>query len=649
MHLLVRFLPQNVTVEVTPGTTVLEAAYHAGVMINSICGGKGTCGKCRVIVQGDAESFGGREFFSEDEWKAGYRLACRTRIHGNVEILVPEEIQIASHQILTSYIVERLGKLSPLSSARYFELSPPTLDDNLADLERLRRSLLPSGGDLFTTLRVLRVMPRVLRESRWKVTAVLDESGEVIGLIGLRPGNAAARNFGIAVDIGTTTVVLSLVDLTTGNVIAQASNYNKQIMCGEDVLSRITYAEEGGLSRLNQLIIETINYLIAELCNASENCEEIGGKVSAHEISSMAVAGNTTMIHLFLGLDPRYIRYEPYVPSVSIPPIYRAHEIGVNINPDAPVYCVPSRASYVGGDITADVVASGMHLKSEIAMLIDVGTNGEVVLGNSDWLISCSCSAGPAFEGGEVRYGMRAMSGAIERVRILENYDVKYSTIGGTKPRGICGSGLIDLIAEMFLRGLIDKKGHIQQANTSRVRRGEDGMEFVIAWANETAIGKDKITKLDGEQRIVVKEEKGRDIVITENDIANIIRTKAAVYAACCVLLRKVNLSFDDVSKVYIAGGFGNYIDMERAIAIGLLPDLPFNRFVFLGNAALAGAYLTLLSKDKRVEAQRVYEMMTYLELSTTQMFFDEFSSALFLPHTDISRFPTVAELIRKV
>lgn len=645
----IRFLPQDITVEVNEGEKILEGAFRGGVILNSICGGKGTCGKCKVIVQGLHEMEKGKEFFSDDEWLAGYRLACQTRVQGNLEVFVPEEIKIAQHQILMSYTIEKLGRLSPLTSTRYLELKPPSLDDNIGDLERIARHLLSSDKSLKATLRVLRILARVLRDSDWRITAVLDESKDSKVLIDVREGDKTHRNFGVAVDIGTTTVVASLIDLFNGEIIRQASSYNKQIMCGEDVLSRISYAEEGGLERLNNLVLETINYLISELCGNPENCGKIGESICVDEISCMSVAGNTTMIHLFLGLNPKYIRYDPYIPTVNAPPVYRASDLGININEDAPVYCVPGRASYVGGDIIADVLASGMHLKSEIALLIDVGTNGEVVLGNNEWLMACSCSAGPAFEGGEVRFGMRAMTGAIERIRILNDYEVKYSTIGGVKPRGICGSGLIDLVAEMFLRGIIDKKGRIQQVSTPRVRMSESGMEFVVAWKEETSIGRDKIRRFDEERKLIVEEEKGRDIVISDDDIANIIRTKAAIYAACSVLLKKANMDFNDVSKIYIAGGFGNFIDMERAITIGLLPDLQAERFVFLGNGALAGAHLTLISEEKRKEAKAVYEMMTYLELSTIQAFFDEFSSAIFLPHTDIGKFPRVAELLRKV
>ncbi|MDD1768506.1 MAG: ASKHA domain-containing protein [Methanomassiliicoccales archaeon] len=626
----VTFRPKSLTVKVEEGTTILDAAFSAGVLLNSVCGGKGTCRKCRVLTRGSFDSPRCHSL-SEKDWESGYRLACETRVTGDGEVIIPEEAEIASHQILTSYFAGDIDDLTPLSTGRYLQLPPPTLTDNIGDMERIVRAMGFGARELKGSLRFLKSLPSILRDSDWKITAVMDEVSRPRVLIDARPGDSSSRNYGIALDIGTTTVVLSLIDLADGRDVAQTSDYNRQIAFGEDVLSRITYAEEGGLETLNNVIIDTVNHMISQAIDESEKSIGPGNKVLRNEITSMSVAGNTTMMHLFLRLDPRNIRYEPYISTVNVPPIFRAKDIGVDIHPDAPVYIVPGRASYVGGDITAGVIASGMNKRSELSLLIDVGTNGEIVLGNSDWMVSCSCSAGPAFEGGEVAAGMRAMTGAIERVRILDRYDVKYSTIGDVRPRGICGSGLIDLLAEMFLRGIVDRKGRIQELSTPRIRKGEQCLEFVVAWAGETASGTDG----------------ARDIVVSDDDIANIIRTKGAVYSACKVLLRNLNLGFQDVQKIYIAGGFGNYIDTERAIVIGLLPDLPFERFFFIGNGALAGARLALLSAEKRAEARAVYDSMTYFELSATQAFFDEFSSSLFLPHTDIEQFPTVQELLR--
>jgi uncharacterized 2Fe-2S/4Fe-4S cluster protein (DUF4445 family) len=365
------------------------------------------------------------------------------------------------------------------------------------------------------------------------------------------------------------------------------------------------------------LIIETINYLISELSLADRK-----------KISWMTAAGNTIMTHMFLGIDPINIKREPYIPTANIIPPYKAKDLGIRVNSEAYLYCLPSRSGYVGGDITADIIACEMYKHPELALMIDVGTNGEVVLGNQDWLAACSCSAGPAFEGGEVEYGMRAAAGAIEKVTLTKDWTVKYQTIKGIKPKGICGSGLIDLIAEMFIHSVVDRNGAIVKKTHDRVRDGDEGKEFVVAWSEETDF------------------EKKSDIVITDIDIKNIIRTKAALYAACSLLLKDMNYTFEDIDKIYIAGGFGNYINTQKAILIGLLPDVPLEKFEFIGNGSLAGAGLTLVSEDLRMKSEDIYRKMTYIELSVSNEFFNEFTSALFLPHTDIDLFPSVKKLL---
>jgi uncharacterized 2Fe-2S/4Fe-4S cluster protein (DUF4445 family) len=631
MSYSVTFFPKNSTVEVEGGTTLLDSAVKAGVSINAVCGGEGKCGKCRVIVEGAVDS-PVTHLINPLDWENGYRLACQTEVRSDLIVFVPEDAQVGEHKILTSFHVAELANISPLVSWRYLDLPLPSLDDNLGDLERIERSLELGHGQLDAPLEVLRKLPDVIRSSDWNVSVVL-EGG--LNLIDIRPGECL-RELGLAVDIGTTTVVAALIDMRNGEVLSQASDYNKQIVCGEDVLSRIAFCEERSIERPQRLVLDTVNTLISRIQDDIKTREIFD--LSGDDISSISVAGNTTMIHLLLGLDPRGIRYDPYVPLTNLPPIMRACDVGIEILPQAPVYFVPGRASYVGGDIIADVLASELHASQETSLLIDVGTNGEIVLGNRDWMVACSCSAGPAFEGGEVAHGMRAMGGAIDSIKLKED-EVEYTTIGGGKPIGICGSGLIDLIAEMFKNGVVDKKGRIQDQTNPRVRTGDEGSEFVVAWAEETAVNSG---------RPDCSDERRGDITITDNDIQNIIRTKAAVYAAASVLLKSVDLAFEDLSQVYVAGGFGNYLDIEKAALIGLLPDLPLNKFVFLGNGALAGARLTLLSETKRREASMIHEKMTYFELSTTQAFFDEFSSSLFLPHTDIGKFPNVRKMLER-
>ena len=641
MSVSVRFYPKGVTVEVEPGSTLLEAAFLAGLEINSACGGKGTCGRCRMIVSGN---FGSKQtdLIMPQDWELGYRLACTTKVLGDTVAYVPEESRLNEMQILETYFGSQVDELSPLSSAVYTELKPPSLDNSLGDRERVECALKLEPGELSFPLEVLRELPGTLRRTGWRITTVLDRSAPNLSVIEVNEWDSTSRNFGIALDIGTTTVVLTLVDLSTGKLITQASAYNKQIMCGEDILARIAFAEDGGLERLHRLIIGTVNGLLAEVSNLSDKCKATNTRVCKEEITAMAVGGNTTMIHLFLGVQPRTIRYDPYISVTNIPPSFKARELGIEIHPEAPVYCVPGRASYVGGDIVADVISSGMRDLDGISLLIDVGTNGEIVLGGKDWMVACSCSAGPAFEGGEVQCGMRAMPGAIERVSMDGSFAVRYTTIAGLKPTGVCGSGLIDLLAGMFRTGIVDKKGRIQDVATDRVRKKEDGREFVIAWAAETGHPELKIpSSMKG---VMAKAPPKKDIVINDDDLANIIRTKAAVYAACEVLLKSVDMDFADLERVYVAGGFGNYIDVDNAITIGLLPDLPKDRFSFIGNASLGGARLALMSQRKRDEALEVHRSMTYLELTTNAAFFDRFTSASFLPHTELSQFPSVEQ-----
>jgi uncharacterized 2Fe-2S/4Fe-4S cluster protein (DUF4445 family) len=642
MRRSVRFLPYNADVIVEEGTTILDAAFRAGLEINSVCGGKGVCGRCKVLVEGEVKC-PGTDKLTRAEKDRGYRLACLAKVAGDLVVLVPDESGVHELQILESFRGRDIDELSPLSRAVYRDVPPPTIENNLGDRERIEAALGIEEGTLHVSLALLRQLSAAARDSRWHLTSVLDMSERRPKLIALNPFDTSERNFGIAMDIGTTTVVMALVDLKTGNVLAQASDYNKQIMCGEDILSRIAFAEDGGLRRLNRLLSETINSLIAQVVVQGDACVPKGKRVCREEITAMVVAGNTTMVHLFLGLHPGTIRYAPYVATANVPSAFKARDLTVRINPNAPVYCVPGRASYVGGDIVADVLCSGMAESAKASLLIDVGTNGEVVLGNDDFLIACSCSAGPAFEGGEVRSGVRAMQGAIEKVEINRDLEVSYSTIGGQVPRGICGSGLIDLVAAMFMRGIVDRKGSIQDIGSDRVRPGDRGREFVVAWAAETK------RQISAEARarsgmLGQMENDLGDIAVDDDDIANIVRTKAALYASCEVLLDSVHMDSSEVEKVYIAGGFGNHIDLGNAISIGLLPDLPHSRFEFLGNASLGGARLALLSAGMRRKALQIHKRMTYLELTTDNRFFDRFTSASFLPHTDMHKFPTVQE-----
>ncbi|MFN3740728.1 MAG: ASKHA domain-containing protein, partial [Thermodesulfovibrionales bacterium] len=425
--------------------------------------------------------------------------------------------------------------------------------------------------------------------------------------------------YGIAVDIGTTTVVVYLVDLDDGRIIDVGSTYNSQIRYGDDVITRIIYAtEKNGLEELRKAVIEDINTITNSMATRHS--------INKEDILSAAIAGNTTMSHIFWGLDPASIREEPYIPTVNFFPVWRAGTAGLDINPQAPVYTLPCVASYVGGDIVAGVLASRMHRSPEISLFMDIGTNGEIVVGNNEWLMTAACSAGPCFEGSGIKSGMRATKGAIEQIRFNPStLEPEFSVIGDARPIGICGSGMIDAMSEMFIKGIIDQKGKFIRTRTDRIREGEEGLEYVFYEDTRSNI----------------------KVVLTEPDIENIMRAKAAIYAGVSLLLKEAGLDLNSIEKVYIAGGFGNYLNPKKAILLGMLPDLPVERFVFLGNTSIAGAYLCLLSKRMRQEAEEISQKMTYMELSVSRGFMDEYLSALFLPHTELERFPSVMEILR--
>jgi uncharacterized 2Fe-2S/4Fe-4S cluster protein (DUF4445 family) len=656
---IVAFQPDNKSVKVVSGDTILNAAVAADVFINSVCGGLGKCGKCKVQVKGEVEARDS-DLLSDEEKSNKIHLACETKVKGDLEVYIPEISRAAKHQILIKSKEFKIEALTPITRKIRLTLKAPSLEDNVSDLERIRKGLLDLGvKDAKIRHSLIKEIAKNLRDNFWDVSVTVGETDGHCEILDINSKDMQKKHFGFAIDIGTTTVVVSLIDLNTGETIASKSNYNKQIVCGEDVLARINYAEEeeNGLLRLNKLIVETINFLIEKLTLDDEVCRRgIDYGTCKDDITSIVASGNTTMSHLFLALDPTHIRFEPYIPTVSLIPPIKAKDLGLEVNPEAYVYLMPCRSSYVGGDITSDILSSGLSKKDELALLIDVGTNGEAVVGNKDWLASCSCSAGPAFEGGEVQHGMRASIGAIEKIALNvipkgneKEIKVFYKTIGDIKPKGICGSGLIDLLAEMFVHGIIDKGGSINDLPSPRIRDGTEGKEFVVAWAAETSLGRDMIAQRKEDGEIEMKESEGKDIVITDADIKNILRTKAAVYASCSVLLKSMNKTFDDLDRIYIAGGFGNYIDLKKAILLGLFPDVPHEEYDFIGNGSWGGSRLALLSKEMREEAERVYKMMTYIELSVNNLFYNEFTSALFLPHTDLNLFPSVSEVLNKI
>ncbi|HEX9908273.1 MAG TPA: ASKHA domain-containing protein [Thermoplasmata archaeon] len=615
---VVRFAPDGRSAVVETGTTILDASRMAGVTIDAVCGGEGKCGRCKVRPEGRFSSLES-SLISGDERAAGIVLACKATVEGDLSVEVLPRSLVGKHQILTKSIEEVQRPLSPWVRKEFLTLPKATIWDNIADLERLWRALGISG--LPMPLETLRGLPNAIRAGDWQVTVTLSTVDSIDEITRVESGDRSTELLGVAADIGTTTVVTDLVDLLDGTVIATASDYNRQVSRGEDVIARMMFSEEGGSEELTSLVRETIGSLISRL--VVDGSKKLGRDISGQDIVSVSVAGNTIMTHFYAGLPTKHLRLEPYVPVAYHTGYLKAAELDLKSNSAARVLLFPSRAGYVGGDVVADVLASGMHLSNKLTLLIDVGTNGEIVLGKKDWMVSCSCSAGPAFEGGEVSCGMRAMDGAIDKMRVDDDLSTAYHVIGERTPVGICGSGLIDLVAEMYCKGIVDRKARIQDLRTDRVRQADSGREYVVE--RKQRLGGAAVS----------------DLVINDADLQNLLRTKAAIFGACSTLLRKMGESLDNVSSIVIAGGFGYHLDVARAIMIGMFPDVSVEKYRYVGNGSLGGARMALLSAKKRKEMNEIFNKMTYLELSVDSDFYTEFSSSLFIPHTDISRFPS--------
>ncbi len=561
----VRFLPFDATVEVPLGTTLLEAATEAGLPIKAGCGGRGTCGDCLLSVKSGNYRAKPSAGLPENLIAQGYALACLTGVTDNLTIQLPQFQELSIRSVVDSGFFD----------AHKDEVSgyygPASFSETVMDV-------IPSATD--------------------------------------------KNIFGIACDVGTTTVAVQLVDLRTGRVLSTASGYNQQLKCGEDVVSRIHYAgKPAGLRELNRLIVATINSLIRRCL------ENVPGNYL--DVYYGVLSGNTTMTYLLLNMDPGEIRTDPYAAALNRARPAASRNLGLKMNPDAMVLCAPAVGGYVGGDITAGLLCTPLLRNDEkVSLFIDVGTNGELVLGNRDWLVACACSAGPAFEGSGTKCGMPAAAGAVERVELAEG-NVEYAVIDGGKPRGICGSGLVDLLSGLFLQGYLDRGGKLNEDKAaSRLVETERGRGFLV------------------EKAVRCYWEK--DLAITENDIANLIRTKGAVFSACSLLMKNVGLAFDNLEAVYIAGGFGQYLNIENAVRIGLFPDLPRERFHYLGNSSLLGAYLILISDKNRNLVNETAGRMTYLELNTEPDYMNEYTGSLFLPHTDMDLFPSVKRIYKK-
>jgi uncharacterized 2Fe-2S/4Fe-4S cluster protein (DUF4445 family) len=628
-----RILPSGKVINVRKNYNLQQAILDGGINIESSCGGTGTCGKCRVkvisghIVQEQNNSKAGRKN------KDGFVLSCLSTVAGDSVI----EIQPQRHKVKGKideggfkpgidkvYKSISRNELLPVEIKPWIEkfkisVEEPSIFYNTSDLYRLKRSL-PDNLQQFIPeinipIDVIRKIPDALRKNNWEATITYDRHSRSI--INIQPGNTLDQCFGIAVDIGTTTLVLYLVDLATGDILDSASEYNPQIRYGEDIINRIVYSlKNDGLEKLSHILFDTMNAMISRLLKSAN--------VSPENIVSVMVAGNPTMLHLFYGVSPRFIREMPYITAVNKFPVSVSKELGLKNIKNAMVHSIPGVSGYLGGDITSGVLAINMARKKELSLLLDLGTNGELVVGNSDWMMGCSCSAGPAFEGGGVKCGIRAVDGAIEKVSIeKDTLNCIIEVIGNNKPVGICGSGLIDLISEMFLKGVIDRRGKFEKSIENRhLKYIDDEYRYIVSYGKSNA--------------------SGEDIFISEVDIENLVRAKAAVYAGIKTLLEEVDLKIENIDKIYIAGGLGKNINIKSAIIIGMFPDINTARYHFLGNTSITGSYLSLLSEDRFNMSEKIADSITYIDLSVNMKFMERYIAGIFLPNTELKDFPTV-------
>jgi len=600
VSLQIEFQPLGRHVEGQEGQDILEIARQAGVGIASLCGGQGVCGACRVqILAGDANlpTSLEREAFSPSELAAGYRLACLTRPLGDLKVHIPPR-SLTTEQRLQIEGQLRLLNVAPAVRGVPVQLTPPTLTDLRADVTRLAEALRQEAGvdGLRVDPALLRELPDQLRQEAWS------------GVVGLRDSEvvsfhpASRRPLGLAVDLGTTKVAGYLADLTTGEALGADAIMNPQIPYGEDVMARITHALEkpDGRARLQQVIVEGLNHLAQGLCTRA-GCRP-------GEIAEALVVGNTAMHHLFLGLPVSQLGLAPYVPAVADALDVKARDLGLAFAPGAYVHLLPNIAGFVGADHVAMLLATGLWEEDKVLVGLDIGTNTEVALKAGDRLLTCSTASGPAFEGAHIRFGMRAATGAIERVRLADSR-IEYQTIGNTPPVGLCGSGILDAIAQLRLAGIVDRLGKMKPH--PRTRQGEKGLEFILVDADESGVNE--------------------DITISRADVSEIQLAKGAMRAGMHILLNKAGLTEADLEGVVVAGAFGTYIDVGSAVTIGMFPPLPLDRFHQVGNAAGMGARLALLSTDQRSRALEIARRAEYIELTNEQSFSTEFARAMAL------------------
>ena len=616
------FLPDKKNIKVNEGTTILEALESIGININTPCGGKGICGKCKILINKGITAATPIEekFLSEEEIKKGFRLACQTKLFKDTIIEIPSEIRLNFKRIFSSNLKGDINRIKNNLSLGtnlkkvFLDLGKPSLDDQRPDWKRIKDGLsskkIENISNLKVAVEILKKIPDVIRKSDFKITVTL-QNNEIIDI---EKGDTTKNSYGIAFDIGTTTVAGYLVNLKTGEELSAVAKSNPQVIHGDDVISRIgfTQKQKENLEILQREIVNTLNEIIKETTQRV--------KINRSNIYETVIVGNTCMHHLFLGLDPSNIASSPYIPVIKESLSLKARDIPeLALKPSVNVYMLPNISAFVGADIVAGILSTSMWREDKIILFVDLGTNGEIVLGSKERLWTCSTAAGPAFEGARISAGMRAAEGAIYKVKI-DNKFITYKAIKDGKVRGICGSGLINLIAEMLKWGLINKSGKLinrEECNPelseeirNRIIKGQKGNKFLLVKGKET--------------------ENGKPIYITQRDIREVQLAKAAIYAGIKILLKEVNISPEDIQKILLAGAFGNFIDKESAIRMGLIPQLPLKKVESVGNAAGRGAEIVLLSEKTRKICERISKDIKYIELSSRPDFQEEFVEAMF-------------------
>ena len=624
MSVAVRFEPEGRVVRAESAENLRILANEAGVFIRSDCNGDGTCGKCRIVIAENGKSLGGltaseHDLLTQKEVLHGYRLACQISVKESIVVRIPEESGLRIRQVQSTGL-ERKVHVNPNVKKVHVRIPQPTLNDVLPDSERLILAL--RHGEQFSDLRIdpdlLPALPRLLREWAWDITAVLPTPGQVCAL---EKGDTTSQMYGYAVDIGTSKLVGVLVDLTTGETLNTLFVENPQLVFGEDIMSRMSFAmkaQENSL-KLKSSLLSAINQLLERSCSKAQ--------ITPSQVYEVVVVGNTAMHHFLLGIESRYLALSPYVPALKGAINLHAKDVGVISHPHANVHVLPLIAGYVGADAVADVLASGIWKSDELSFLLDIGTNTELFVGTRNHIVSCSCASGPAFEGAHIRQGMKAVHGAIERVRIEPStLNVEYETVGSEKPVGICGSGILDAVAELLRRHVIDMKGRFQKIESNRLIEISGERAFILARNDETSTGD--------------------PVVVTQKDIGEVQLAKAAIHAGCSVLLSRVGVNATDLRRLYIAGSFGNYVNPTSAKLLGLIPEVPTEIIEFVGNTAIAGAKMCLISAEMRAEAKAIGEEVRYIELGADPSFSKDFAASMYLPHQDASLYPETCALL---